>query len=78
MLFSRRLILNDTTSPEAIAFWDYAKKLKFITIEEDIELKEEEIAAIEEARISLEKKGGYPHDSVIEKMKNKYPNAFKK
>ncbi len=43
----------------------------------NFELTDEMLDAIEEAIISLDIEGGVPHDQVMEKMKNKYPWAFK-
>ncbi|GEM_PF-5792398 len=78
MIISRRLWINDTTTPEAIAFWEYAKKLKFVIAEEeDISLNQEQMEAIEEARISLKKNGGKSHEEVMNKMKAKFPKAFR-
>lgn len=80
MIISRKkLWVNDITSPEAIAFWEYAIKLKFVTAEEDeeITLNQDQIEAIEEGRKSLKKNGGIPHEEVMARMKEKFPTIFK-
>ena len=72
------LHINDISKPEAKAFIEYARTLKFISVdEEEIALSSEQIEAINEARISLKKNKGKSHEEVMSKMKNKYPNAFK-
>lgn len=71
------LYINDISNAEAKAFWEYAKTLKFVTIkEEENTLSEEQIDAIDEARISLRKNGGKSTEEVFAKMKLKYPKAF--
>ena len=70
--------IDDISKPEVKAFLDYARSLKFVIIdEEEVSLSQEQIEAIEEARASLKKNGGKPHEEVITKMKSKYPNAFR-
>lgn len=72
------LRIDDISQPEAKAFLDYARTLKFIIVdEEEVSLSQEQIEAIDEARNSLKKNGGIPHQEVMTKMKNKYPNAFR-
>lgn len=69
------LHIKDTSSPEAQAFVEYAKSLKFISIEET-KLTVKQIQAIEQAKKSLAKTGGTSHDEVMEEMKGLYPGAF--
>lgn len=73
------LHINDLSHPDAKAFWEYAKSLKFVTIEDEdnLSLNKEQIKAIEEARISFDKHGGKSNEEVLAKMRAKYPNAFK-
>ncbi len=72
------LHINDISKPEVKAFLDYARSLKFVIVdEEEVSLSQEQIEAIDEARISLKKNGGKSHEEVMAKMKNKYPNAFR-
>ena len=69
--------INDISKPEAKAFLDYARSLKFVIVdEEEVSLNQEQIEGINEARISLKKNGGKSHEDVISEMKSKYPNAF--
>ena len=71
------LHINDTSKPEVKAFLDYARSLKFVIVEdEEISINQKQIEAIDEARLSLKKNGSKSHEEVIDKMKNKYPNAF--
>ena len=71
------LHINDTSKPEVKAFLDYARSLKFVIVEDDeISINQKQIEAIDEARLSLKKNGSKFHQEVIDKMKNKYPNAF--
>jgi hypothetical protein len=76
---SHSLRISDFSSPEAKAFWEYAKSLKFVIVEEESEfiLSEDQVNAVEEARISYNKKGGKSNDEVLAEMRAKYPNAFK-
>lgn len=71
--------INDFSHPDAKAFLEYAKSLKFVTIEEkdDVVFSAEQIKAIEEAQISFKINGGKSNDDVLTKMKTKYPTAFR-
>jgi hypothetical protein len=70
--------INDTSKPEVKAFLEYVRSLKFVIIEEeDIDLTDDQIKAIQEARASYQKTGGKPNLEVLSEMKNKYPQAFK-
>lgn len=75
-----RFVLNidDSSSPEAKAFLEYVKTLKFVEIdEEEVTLSPEQIKAIEEARESIQKNGSIPHSEAMSRMKKKYPHAFR-
>jgi hypothetical protein len=70
--------ISDISNPEAKAFLEYARSLKFVVIdEEEISLSQEQNEAIDEARISIKDNGGKPHKEVITQLKKKYPNAFR-
>ena len=73
------LHINDISSPEAKAFLEYAKTLKFVSVDDSMDkqqLSKEELKAIEQARKSIAEKGGVPHKEVMKEMKELYPNAF--
>ena len=60
------------------AFIAFIKTLNYVSVEEsEVTLSEEHLKAINEARLSLKNNGGKPHKEVMDKMKTKYPNAFR-
>lgn len=69
--------INDISNPKAKAFLEYIKTLDFVSVDSDFDLNEDQVAAIEEARKSLKEKGGTPHEVVMARMKDKFPNAFR-
>lgn len=70
--------INDISNPEAKAFLEYARSLKFVVIDEqEMSLSQEQNEAIDEARKSLKDNGGKPHEEVMNQIKKKYPNAFR-
>lgn len=68
--------INDISNPKAKAFLEYIKTLEFISVDEAI-LDQQQIQAIEEARESLKENGGSSHQDVMNRMKGKFPSAFR-
>lgn len=69
--------ITDISNPKAKAFLEYIKTLDFISVDDDVILDQQQIQAIEEARKSLKENGGSSHQDVMNRMKGKFPNAFR-
>jgi hypothetical protein len=71
--------IADISNPKAKAFLEYVKTLDFIQFDnqEEVLLSDEQIQAINEARSSIKENGGIPHTEAMERMKNKFPKAFR-
>jgi hypothetical protein len=68
----------DDSHPNAKAFLVFLRTLDFISQNEtNMNLNEEQAEAIEEARASLKQNGGSSHDEVMQRMKAKFPDAFR-
>lgn len=68
----------DDTNPNAKAFLEFLRTLDFISLNQTyLNLDEEQIEAIEEARASLKQNGGSPHEDVMLRMKANFPEAFR-
>ena len=70
--------IKDIAKPEVQAFLDYARTLKFDQIEDDeLEISEQQEAAILEARESYKQEGGVSHLDAMDFFKSKYASSFK-
>lgn len=69
--------IDDASGPKAKAFLEYIKTLDFIRLDElEPTLSQQQLDAIEEARISIKQDGTSSTSEVMKRLKKKHPNAF--
>ena len=68
----------DDSNPKAKALLDFLRTFDFIKEENNMLTFNEDLnQALEDGLESINKNGGVPHEDVMRKMKEKYPNLFR-